>query len=199
MIEKYEDFIGIYEDVYDSGFCEHMISEFERIESYKVGYNRRESENVGSHIKDDYAFNLNLLTHNLKDFNDNNVHSFFWNGLQTAFNLYKKQYSMIEHIPLDCSVAKVQKIGPGGGYHVWHSEKSGDIQCRDRYLVYILYLNTLQNEDGGETEFLYQRKRIQPKENSLLVFPSIFTHTHKGNLILSNVNKYIITGWFNLS
>ena len=45
----------------------------------------------------------------------------------------------------------------------------------------MLYLNTLTDEQNGETEFLHQEKRIQPKENTMLIWPAGFTHTHRGN------------------
>ena len=56
----------------------------------------------------------------------------------------------------------------------------------------MLYLNDVK--EGGETEFLYQHKRYQPKEGTLLIFPAGFTHTHRGNPPISN-DKYIVTGW----
>jgi hypothetical protein len=59
----------------------------------------------------------------------------------------------------------------------------------------MLYLNDV--EEGGETEFLYLKKRIKPQQNRLLIWPAGFTHTHRGNPPLSN-NKYIITGWVEL-
>jgi hypothetical protein len=65
-------------------------------------------------------------------------------------------------------------------------------EISQRLLVFILYLNTI--EEGGETEFLYQKKRIQPVEGRLLIWPAGFTHTHRGNPPLKD-NKYIVTGW----
>ena len=59
-------------------------------------------------------------------------------------------------------------------------------------LVAILYLNTVK--EGGETEFLYQRTRISPKQGTLILFPPSWTHTHRGNPPLSG-NKYILTTW----
>jgi hypothetical protein len=57
----------------------------------------------------------------------------------------------------------------------------------------MVYLNDVQN--GGETEFLYQSLRIKPTKGTAIVWPSEFTHTHRGNPPLSN-NKFIITSWF---
>ena len=89
----------------------------------------------------------------------------------------------------------MQKTNPGGGYHLWHSEQ-GNEDHSARCLVYSLYLNDI--DDAGETEFLYQKLRISPKENSMVIWPAAFTHTHRGNVVHGNKSKYIITGWFYL-
>jgi hypothetical protein len=61
-------------------------------------------------------------------------------------------------------------------------------------LVYIAYLNTIK--DAGETEFLYQKIRIPPEENTMIIWPAAFTHTHRGNVVHGEKSKYIVTGWF---
>ena len=86
---------------------------------------------------------------------------------------------------------KVQKTEPTQGYHVWHPEISGKEE-RDRIAVFSLFLNTV--EEGGETEFLYQKTRVKPVENTLVIFPAGYTHTHRGNPPLSGT-KYLLTGW----
>ena len=48
--------------------------------------------------------------------------------------------------------------------------------------------------EGGETEFLYQSKRFQPKRGQFLIWPAGFTHVHRGNPPLSG-EKYISTSW----
>ena len=62
--------------------------------------------------------------------------------------------------------------------------------------AYILYLNDVP--EGGETEFLYQRLRVSPKEGTLVIFPASYTHTHRGNPPLRG-SKYIMTGWIEFS
>ena len=86
---------------------------------------------------------------------------------------------------------KIQKTDPGQGYHIWHTENQGK-DTRDRFLEFTLYLNDV--EEGGETEFLYLKKRYKPIKNRLLIWPTGFTHTHRGNQPISN-SKYILTGW----
>lgn len=92
----------------------------------------------------------------------------------------------------------MQKYARGiGGYPHWHSEnypKANDPHCEalHRTLLFMYYLNDV--EQGGETEFFYQRRRLQPSSGQLVVAPSGFTHTHRGNVPLSS-DKYILTSW----
>ena len=86
---------------------------------------------------------------------------------------------------------KIQKTKIGEGYHHWHCENAA-MKARNRILAFMIYLNDV--DEGGETEFLYQKCRFKPEKNTLLVWPSQFTHIHRGNPPLSN-DKYIITGW----
>jgi hypothetical protein len=90
----------------------------------------------------------------------------------------------------------VQKYVKGeGGYHSWHSEIAPvDPRCEilHRVLFYIYFLNDV--DVGGETAFFYQDKLVQPKRGRLVIAPCGFTHTHKGNIPLSD-DKYIMTSW----
>ena len=89
----------------------------------------------------------------------------------------------------------MQKTSSGGGYHVWHGEQGND-DSANRGLVYMLYLNTLPKEANGETEFLYQQRRINPVANTMVLWPAAFTHAHRGNPVYGDNTKYIVTGWF---
>ncbi|MDN4037568.1 2OG-Fe(II) oxygenase [Massilia sp. YIM B02443] len=82
-----------------------------------------------------------------------------------------------------------------GGYHHWHSEiypQNASCESLHRVLLWMFYLNDV--EDGGETEFMYQGRRIAPKKGRLVIAPAGFTHTHKGNVAKSG-DKYIATSW----
>ena len=82
-----------------------------------------------------------------------------------------------------------------GGYHHWHSEiypQNASCESLHRVLLWMFYLNDV--EEGGETEFMYQGRRIAPKKGRLVIAPAGFTHTHKGNVAKSG-DKYIATSW----
>jgi hypothetical protein len=82
-----------------------------------------------------------------------------------------------------------------GGYPYWHCElypRDPSAETLHRHVLWTIYLN-----DGfaaGETEFLYQSRKIVPKTGSLLIAPAAFTHTHRGNRPEGG-DKYIATSW----
>lgn len=206
---EHKDFIGYYYDVYPEGYCEHLIKEFNRLEEGGVGANRQMTDKVFKHSKDDYQIGIELKNHNLIPFKITETDSngfareferdscdLFFNGLQECYNDYTEKYSILrDNGKIRGSTMKMQRTAPGGGYHVWHSEQ-GPGQHANRVVVYMVYLNSFEDNDGGETEFLYQRTRIKPQENLMLLWPATYTHVHRGNPVLSDKYKYIVTGWF---
>lgn len=82
-----------------------------------------------------------------------------------------------------------------GGYPYWHCElypRDPGCETLHRHVLWTIYLN--DGFDAGETEFLYQDRKIMPKAGSLLIAPAAFTHTHRGNRPEGG-DKYIATSW----
>jgi hypothetical protein len=82
-----------------------------------------------------------------------------------------------------------------GGYPYWHCElypRDVSAESLHRTLLWTIYLN--DGFEEGETEFLYQGRKIAPKTGTLLIAPSAFTHTHRGNRPQRG-DKYIATSW----
>jgi hypothetical protein len=82
-----------------------------------------------------------------------------------------------------------------GGYPYWHCElypRDPGAETLHRHLLWTLYLN--DGFDAGETEFLFQQRRIVPRTGSLLIAPAAFTHTHRGNRPQGG-DKFIATSW----
>ena len=82
-----------------------------------------------------------------------------------------------------------------GGYPYWHCElypKDPSCEPLHRHLLWTVYLNDDFQE--GETEFLYQQRKVTPQTGSLLIAPTAFTHTHRGNRPKGG-DKYIATSW----
>ena len=87
----------------------------------------------------------------------------------------------------------IQHYAPNEGFFEWHNERTSS-NPPQRALVWMTYLNDV--DDGGETEFYYQNIKIKPVKGSTLIWPTDFTHTHRG-VISPTQDKYITTGWFN--
>ena len=81
---------------------------------------------------------------------------------------------------------------PGDGFYKWHMENVGKNDSLYRHLVFMTYLNTL--DDAG-TEFYYQKTTTPCEKGLTIIWPATWTHTHRG---VTNYKgeKSIITGWF---
>jgi hypothetical protein len=195
MNSKYNGFIGVYDNVYPEGYCQHLISQFDQMELAGVGANRVQSEGAKRHIKNDHQIGMSLRGHNVEQFQNCNPVNMFFDGLQQCYDDYISVYSSLTDGKIRATHMKMQRTAPGGGYHLWHSEQ-GNGEHANRVLVYMLYLNTLDPKEAGETEFLYQKERYNPTENRMLLWPASYTHTHRGNAVFGDRSKYIVTGWF---
>jgi hypothetical protein len=191
----HKDFIATYSDVYPEGYCQHLISEFERLVQGGAGMNRQRGEGADRHRKDDMQLGLNVKAHKTLDFDGKDAVDLFFDGLQKCYEEYTGVYSVLKDGKIRASTMKMQRTSPGGGYHVWHGEQGSGAHA-NRVVVYMLYLNTIEPTDGAETEFLYQKKRFNPVENTMVVWPASYTHAHRGNPVLGTQAKYIVTGWF---
>lgn len=95
---------------------------------------------------------------------------------------------------------QAQKYEAGSGnYNYWHCEvypQAPHNEPLHRSLLFMFYLNDV--EEGGQTEFYYQEKSIQPRAGRMVIAPAYFTHTHRGAVPVSN-DKYILTSWILLN
>tara|TARA_R100000988_G_scaffold38650_1_gene19300 strand:+ start:415 stop:999 length:585 start_codon:yes stop_codon:yes gene_type:complete len=113
--------------------------------------------------------------------------------LQKCLELYLKKYKYCnysEKFNISEQI-NLQKYPVGGGFKRFHYER----MCKastNRYLVFMTYLNDVK--DGG-TEFFYQKLKTPAKKGLTLIWPSEWTHTHKG-IISKRKEKIIITGWY---
>ena len=141
------------------------------------------------------AMARNDYWHILDVFEDLDVPILINEYLNKAFQEYCDAFPILREENIYSIKQKMQKTPVGGGFHKWHCDNLSHT-CSRRILVWMIYLNTVK--EGGETEYLYQSKRVKPEEGKICIAPADFLHTHRGNPPISN-DKYIITGWFNIS
>lgn len=82
-----------------------------------------------------------------------------------------------------------------GGYPYWHSEVFPQLphnEALHRVLLFMFYLNDV--DEGGETQFLYQDRSVEPRVGRMVIAPAHFTHSHRGCTPVSG-DKYILTSW----
>jgi len=188
MIEK-PNFIEVYENVFDKTYCNACIEVLDKCIEQGLSKNRQQHDNASKLSKEDEAYfipddEFNFEHSSLaQEFNNT-----FWN---VVYPQYAQKYAILDHSPMGSYTMKLQRTLPGQGYHEWHCENMARSDCH-RNLTWTVYLN--DSFEAGETEFLYQHYRYKPKMGDVIIFPSAFTHTHRGNPPIGGT-KYIITGW----
>lgn len=189
LLGSYSDFIGTYENILPIEFCDEVMTNFDYYHDMNSVYcedDQFENSNAG---RFDWAIDLREMSPHMSmtepQFRLNEI-------LMNCLKEYTQVFGHLKTIPLYSLAQKVQKTPAGGGYHVWHDENSSIVHG-SRTLVWMFYLN--DDFEGGETEFLYYKKRIKPSKGTLLIWPAGLTHVHRGGMVMDGT-KYVITGWF---
>lgn len=185
----HNQFIGIYENVLSQEDCKNIIKLFENDLSIKIGNNGDTQFDKDKMERYDYQ---KLYQSSDKS---NTIASVINNVLDKCIQLYAEEFWIVKQLKATSLVIKLQKTPSKGGYHVWHCEQDSK-RHQDRVLAWTIYLNDIPSGEG-ETEFLWQGLRVQPKAGTVSIFPASFTHTHRGNPVYS-CDKYIATGWYTL-
>ena len=191
---KFNDFIGVWDNFVAFQFCEELIEEFEKIISRTCGRVSLEETIMEGKNQFDEKSNLgrNDTSILLEDFKPP-LASRVGQYLQACFMQYCEEYCQLKNVPMISANYKMQKTPPCGGHHVWHYE-SGSFKMAQRELTWMIYLNDLPDGEG-ETEFLYQKRRIKPTRGTVVIWPAGMTHVHRGLTVYTH-DKYVLTGWF---
>ena len=178
--------------------CNEIIKRFESEPNKEQG-------KVGSSPDDRYRF-VDLSRRNSKEIRisgnpkwkdiDEIIHEYLGKGLWLYIKEVKKK---IELLGEDAEFQIQYIIGNNvedSGYVVQRVEKDSWVRWHHddtydgRILNVIFYLNTLDESDGGRTEFIHGRKTF-PKVGKLLIFPTTWTNIHCGSWVKNY--KYICT------
>ena len=111
--------------------------------------------------------------------------------LKVIIDLYTKKYPEVKQFQKFGMVEppQIQYYKPGQGFKLWHCERIA--KNHQRCLVFMTFLNDVL--EGG-THFKYQNLTVPAEKGLTLIWPTDFTHTHKGQITKKH-EKYILTGW----
>ena len=115
-------------------------------------------------------------------------------SLQKCIHHHKSKYHESKNL-VDYTRAdeyKIQVAYPGGGFSDWHTEQGNAKGYSDRFMVWMIYLNTVN--EGGKTEFRFFDS-VKPVAGTLVYWPASYTHVHRAAPDLKE-EKWIATGWF---
>ncbi|MDC0002710.1 2OG-Fe(II) oxygenase [bacterium] len=183
---KLDGFVGIFENVFEDDFIDELIKFFESKEVLGLQDETKSTQTDRDMTELQFA---DFMT--IQSVPPMFSQHFFGRLWEHIYPQYTKEFAILGALKMQGEGLKMKRIKPGGGFHSWHCEGMGDTPRRR--IVAQLYLNDI--DEAGETEFLYQNKRISPKRNRLLLWPADWTHTHRGNPPIGDTNKYILTTW----
>jgi hypothetical protein len=178
----YEDFIRTYDDVLPEEALDLLQRLIDNVLIWDDSWTNRSDQS-----KKDNQYWLELEPSNILLASKINE-----SLLSNAFGPYVNEFICLKDPTGWVSGSTLlQKTEPCQGYHTFHFENGGYNNVA-RHVTWMIYLNDV--EEGGETEFLYQCRRIKPKRGLGAIWPGQFTHLHRGNPPMST--KYTLTGWF---
>ena len=148
----------------------------------------------GINLKDKKTIDLSIDPIDLKDSNYQ-IFNVYFDELFKCYQDYKQQWPFInENIKtLDIPTFNVQRYLSGDHFSKIHTERSST-STSHRVFAWMTYLNDIDENAGGCTNFHHFNLKVQPKKGKTLIWPAEWTHAHSGE-ILNTGKKYIITGW----
>jgi hypothetical protein len=178
------DFIYSKSKILSKELCEQFINQFENSKD------SHQNDSNGAHkTSTDIVFNQEH--YQLPEWNE--LIDEMLISLNEGLSEYIEKFEVLNHMnEFQLTTFNMQKYNSGEGFYGWHCERNGQKEFINRMLVWMIYLNDV--EDGG-TEFLYQNHKVDAEQGKLLIWPAEWTHTHRG-IISNNQTKYILTGWY---
>ena len=187
--QKNPNFIGSWMIEQDE-LCDQIIDYFDNnVSKQKVG---ETNTGVNSEIKDrtDITISPKLFAND-----PSSIFHIYFNSLAACLKDYGEQWPFIKQSieSFDIRSFNLGKYEKGQHFGLMHCERS--FVTMDRELAFITYLS--EDIGGGSTYFSHYDIEITPKKGQTLIWPAMWTHAHRGNIVKGG-SKYILTGWFNL-
>jgi hypothetical protein len=170
--------------------CDDVISFFDKNKTKQTpgySYNSLQEKDV---IDKNFKDSIDLCV-NTDMFGSNAIFNYI-QQLSNIITEYEIKYPMAKNNSSYALIDffQLQYYPPGAGFKVWHHERFKS--SKDRVFVFMTYLNDVPK---GGTKFYHQQITSPAKKGLTLMWPSEWTHTHKGQISKEH-DKYIATGWF---
>ena len=160
----------------------------ELIQIFKENKDKQTPGVVGPPLRVDTAEKISteVPIHPSYAFGDNPTFIIYSNLLGNIIHRYEKKYPEVGTMSKFGMIepCQIQYYKPGEGYKKWHFERGS--KAENRCLVFMTYLNDVP--DAG-THFKYQDLTTPAEKGLTLIWPSDFTHTHKGQITDSNMKN----------
>jgi len=196
-----DKFILEIPNVFSSELCENIINKFENDTQNQVK-GTLEDGGGDRYINEEWksSTELNVLTSPGWEIAKTKIQYYLKNAINTYVEHVKSILKdagidedgdmdfVLDHsiFPLQFGAPCIQKIEKGKHYR-WHQDY---IPGEKRVFTSFVYLNTLETDEGGTTEFVNGRS-IRPEAGKMTIFPTTWPFIHTGRLIKADA-KYIL-------
>ena len=177
----------IYETKFPKDVCDGIIDYYNNDETFQK-HPGQISNRQDTTKSDKDSIDLSIPMQ-YADFDDR-LDAYFRLLHQTFVSYFQK----FEQSRLPCKISdifNIQWYPKGGGYKIWHFERTNNKHAIRRHLVWMTYLT--DNPNGG-TEFYFQDLYIPAEKGKTIIWPSEWMYTHKSRVDKMQ-EKMIITGW----
>ena len=187
-----QDFIKTWDNELDAEYCQTVIDYYNAQQGTRI-LNRQTANEKAPKMNKDGSMLYDEGETGTFALSMNKILQPYYDCIHRCVDDYVSEFGIFENVnPIQLSHSiKIQHTRPSEGYHVWHCEHASR-DTGQRALLAMVYLNNV--DQGGETEFLYQSRRIEARTGRVMFCPAGYTHTHRGNPPLSG-DKYAITTW----
>lgn len=197
------DYILEIHDILPKEVCESII------ERYKKDSNKEHSK-IGFEgtVKKDVRKSMVLPVSNNDEWRDvdNIIHDVISRSIKKYVKYITEIYSNTGLVDIKCidnqitdNFGKMEDEGyfiqeyKQDDFYNWHVDRCKGLKM-DRVLSFVLYLNTLNENQGGCTEFI-NGKKVRPVQGKIVVFPSDWQYYHRGAPVENGGIKYTIGTW----
>jgi hypothetical protein len=122
------------------------------------------------------------------------AHSILNPLLRTVVKEYSQAFPAIGYVGNLCvlSNCRFKHFPPGYSYSAWHQEHVYNFPHRIGCII--VYLS----DHNCGTEFLSTKEVVHSRTGRAMMFPTFWTHTHRGQVCPDNRNRYILGAYLQL-